>query len=348
MVANGFYEMVPQMEAESTVVGSASLEEEEEEGQDAGQLKTPSLLPTAAAIAVQPERRTVAVAVALYAACSSTLLLINAVAVRAVNDASFVLFCQFVFSSLTVRAIRCVRPESDIELLSWEKGRPFFLACAVFFLCLLSNTEALKSVNPETVIVARSCSPVAVCVLEHLTLGRDLPNARGGLALCSIAAGAFIYVLSDKGFHIAGYTWLAVYYVFIVVEMVLVRYVVTHIEMSTWTRVYYNNTLSIPLVLISSSALGLGKFLAAEWSPGTITALVLSCWVGVAISYAGFNLRKLVSATTFTVVGVVCKLITVMINDLMWSHHSNSWGHVGLLICIGAGFAYERSKGHGK
>ena len=28
--------------------------------------------------------------------------------------------------------------------------------------------------------------------------------------------------------------------------------------------------------------------------------------VGVAISYAGFNLRKLVSATSFTVVGVVC------------------------------------------
>lgn len=336
---------MPEVEIEKIGNSSSGLEggQFDSDGEDSAVVGKPLPAP-------EPEttRHTVAVAVALYAACSSTLLLINAVAVRKVGDASFVLMCQFLFSSGVVRTLRFVRPESDIELITWEKGRPFFVACFVFFVCLLSNTEALKSVNPETVIVARSCSPIAVAVLEHLSLGRALPNIQGALSLASIAGGAVVYVLADKGFQIRGYTWLAVYYVSIVVEMVFVKYVVDNISMSTWTRVYYNNTLSLPLAFLSSLALGFGRFLTAEWNRTTILALLLSCVVGVAISYAGFNLRKLISATSFTVVGVVCKLITILINDVMWEHHSNLLGHVGLLICISAGFAYEKTKGSKK
>jgi len=288
--------------------------------------------------------RQVAFAVILYAACSSTLLLINKVAMSFVPDASFILFCQFLSSSVTVRLIRCAAPDADIELIRWEKARPFFLACLVFFLCLLANTQALKSVNVETVIVARSCSPIAVSILEHFTLGRALPNAAGVLSLTAIAGGAVIYVLSDQGFQIDGYSWLLVYFVFIVVEMVFVKFVVDTVPMSTWTRVYYNNTLSLPMVMVSSLVTGFGAFLKVEWGMAHVVMVALSCVVGVAISYAGFNLRKAVSATSFTVIGVLCKLLTVLLNDTVWSNHSNFMGHLGLLLCIAAGFAYERTK----
>merc|ERR1719413_174274 len=99
--------------------------------------------------------------------------------------------------------------------------------------------------------------------------------------------------------------------------------------------------------MVSAFATG-GKFFEAEWSIGAIVAVGLSCVVGVAISYAGFNLRKLVSATSFTVVGVVCKILSVLINDVVWTFagsadkHSNLLGHFSLLICIAAGFMYER------
>ncbi|CAE7708144.1 GONST3, partial [Symbiodinium pilosum] len=288
--------------------------------------------------------RQVAFAVALYAACSSTLLLINKVAMSFVPDASFILFCQFLSSSLAVRIIRCAAPDTDIELIRWEKARPFFLACLVFFLCLLANTQALKSVNVETVIVARSCSPIAVSVLEHFTLGRALPNTPGVMSLLAIAGGAVIYVISDEGFKIEGYTWLLLYFVFIVVEMVFVKFVVDTIPMSTWTRVYYNNTMSIPMVILSSFMTGFGAFMKVDWGVAHFLVVGLSCVIGVAISYAGFNLRKAVSATSFTVIGVLCKLLTVLLNDVVWTNHSNFMGHLGLLLCIIAGFAYERTK----
>merc|ERR1711862_404616 len=114
---------------------------------------------------------------------------------------------------------------------------------------------------------------------------------------------------------------------------------------STWTRVYYNNTLSIPMAILYAMAEGDGSgFLPTEWTFGGVMALGMSCVIGVAISYAGFNLRQLVSATSFTVVGVVCKILTVLINDTIWQKHSSALGHVGLLICIAAGFFYEVSK----
>ncbi|CAJ1394926.1 unnamed protein product [Effrenium voratum] len=286
----------------------------------------------------------VAVSVLFYAACSSTLLLINKVAMHFVPDASFILFCQFLVSSLTVRSIKCAAPDADIELIRWEKARPFFLACLIFFLCLLANTAALKSVNVETVIVARSCAPIAVSVLEHYTLGRALPSAKGTCALMGIAGGAVVYVVSDEGFRIEGYTWLLLYFVFIVTEMVFVKFVVETVPMSTWTRVYYNNTMSLPLVVLSSSFMGFGAFLEVSWDFQHVGVVALSCIVGVAISYSGFNLRKLVSATSFTVIGVLCKLLTVLLNDMVWSKHSNFMGHLGLLLCIAAGFAYEQTK----
>jgi GDP-mannose transporter len=160
-----------------------------------------------------------------------------------------------------------------------------------------------------------------------------------------IAGGAGIYAfLGGEGIQVDGVVWLAVYFVFIVTEMVFVKFVVDTVPMSTWTRVYYNNVLSIPMALLTDIWSGDTSFMKVEWSPNAVLAVSLSCVVGVAISYAGFNLRKLVSATSFTVVGVVCKLVTVLINDLIWTHHSNAIGHIGLLVCIAAGFLYERTK----
>jgi GDP-mannose transporter len=290
----------------------------------------------------------VAFGVILYALCSSTLLVINKVAMYVLPDAPFILFCQFLTTTLTVRVLKCARPDMDIELLNWTNVKPFAIAVLVFYMCLLANTRALKSVNVETVIVVRSCSPIAVVLLEHFWLKRDLPSWQGGLALLAIAGGSAVYVLADKGFQIDGYAWLGAYFVFICIEMVYIKFVLTNVPMSTWTRVYYNNTLSLPLAMLSAVAMGENKFMQIELDEtnmfNIVSAVGLSCVVAVAISYAGFNLRNLVSATTFTIIGVMCKLGTVLINDLIWTQHSTSIGHLGLLVCILAGFVYEKVK----
>jgi len=75
-----------------------------------------------------------------------------------------------------------------------------------------------------------------------------------------------------------------------------------------------------------------------------ILALLAACIVGVGISYAGFNLRKLVTATSFTVIGVLCKIASVLLNILIWDKHANNVGIAALCICIFAGTFYQQSE----
>jgi GDP-mannose transporter len=99
---------------------------------------------------------------------------------------------------------------------------------------------------------------------------------------------------------------------------------------------YYNNVLSIPPTL----ALGLAfrefdEIADLEWSVRQVSAVLLS--------YAGFNLRKQVTATSFTVIGVLCKVASVLLNIFIWDKHANAVGIAALCICILAGTFYQQS-----
>ena len=69
----------------------------------------------------------------------------------------------------------------------------------------------------------------------------------------------------------------------------------------------------------------------------------LSCLFGLAISFFGFSCRRAISATGFTVLGIVNKLLTVVINLVIWDKHSSFVGTVGLLICMVSGVMYQQS-----
>lgn len=283
-------------------------------------------------------------AIAAYACCSASLLVINKVAVSAIPSASFVLISQFVASFTTVLALSSFGVLDKVEPLVWSKIRPFMGISLLFCACLWTNVKALEYANVETVIVFRAMSPIAVALCDFWFLGQSLPSARSWLSLAVIVMGAILYVVTDDGFQVAAYMWVVLYFVSITAEMVYVKFVVDSMEMTTWGRVYYNNVLSIPPTLALGFVFGEFDALATlEWNNGQITSLLLSCVAGVGISYAGFNLRKMVTATTFTVIGVLCKIASVLLNIFIWDKHANGIGITALCICIFAGTFYQQS-----
>ncbi|GJN08654.1 hypothetical protein PR202_ga26597 [Eleusine coracana subsp. coracana] len=52
---------------------------------------------------------------------------------------------------------------------------------------------------------------------------------------------------------------------------------------------------------------------------------------------------RAISATGFTVLGIVNKLLTVVINLLIWDKHASLVGTIGLLICMSGGVLYQQS-----
>lgn len=50
-----------------------------------------------------------------------------------------------------------------------------------------------------------------------------------------------------------------------------------------------------------------------------------------------------ISATGFTMLGIMNKLLTVVINLVIWDKHSTFVGTIGFLICMFGGIMFEES-----
>lgn len=69
-----------------------------------------------------------------------------------------------------------------------------------------------------------------------------------------------------------------------------------------------------------------------SFPPQAIISLVLSCLIGLGMSHASYLLREQVSGTMFTIIGILCKIITLAINYTIWDKHSNTQGLICLLV----------------
>lgn len=93
------------------------------------------------------------------------------------------------------------------------------------------------------------------------------------------------------------------------------------------------------LALVNGDLAVLSKPLS---STGVIT-LLLSCVAGLGMSYFSFALRAAISATSFSVIGNVCKILTIVVNLVIWDEHSDAVGTVALFGCLIMGSFYREA-----
>ncbi|KAG9453241.1 hypothetical protein H6P81_006145 [Aristolochia fimbriata] len=226
----------------------------------------------------------------------------------------------------------------------------FLPAAVIFYLSLFTNSELLLHANVDTFIVFRSVVPLFVAVGETLFLKQPWPSTKTWLSLGTIFGGSVLYVFTDYQFTLAAYTWAVAYLVSMTVDFVYIKHVVMTIGLNTWGLVLYNNLEAILLFPLELLIMGELKKIKHEiqdesdwYSLGVVLPVGLSCLFGLAISFFGFSCRKAISATGFTVLGIVNKLLTVVINLIVWDKHSTLVGTIGLLICMLGGVLYQQS-----
>jgi len=276
-----------------------------------------------------------------YMACSALMLIGNKLAVHYMPAPSFVLWCQL-FSSAAGVWLLGMTGLIKVDALNREKILSFGPVALVFTGTLFCNMKTLQYANVETFIVFRASTPIAVSVADWLFLGRDLPNRRSTLSLAALAACAYLYTATDAGFQVTAYTWLAVWYVAFLVDQIYIKHVVDTVKMdSNWGRVYYCNLLaSFPLIFTGFAT---NETAAVVWSFEATVALAFSCVLGLAMSYFAFMARKLVSATYFSIIGNVCKILTVIINYAIWDKHATGFGIGCLGGCLVAAYFYQQA-----
>lgn len=231
-----------------------------------------------------------------------------------------------------------------VERLEWAKAKAFLPAGLSFLAVIFTNIKVLQHANVETFIVARCSTPLLLSLADYAFLRRQLPSARSWGCLVTILLGAIGYVACDSTFDVGAAAWLGAWYAVFMFEMTYLKYLCDTLPMTQWGRVLYNNLIGmVPLAVIGLATREVAEVAEMQWSVASLVALGLSCGVGVGMSYTSFWVRSMVSATAFTVVGIMCKLGTVVLNYFYWEKHASREGIACLLICLLAGSLYRQA-----
>ena len=153
-------------------------------------------------------------------------------------------------------------------------------------------------------------------------------NAASIGSLCMVVLGAMGYVLSDKGFQVKNMAWVFAYGLANAAYPIVTKLVIKSNSMTSWGRTYYNNLMTfivfIPVAFINgehTKLLEIHDKGSDDFS--SMMLLFLSCVWGTAISFLGFLVLENITATTFNVMGNANKLLTLVVNHVLWEHHAS-------------------------
>lgn len=250
----------------------------------------------------------------------------------------------------------------EVDPIQWKFVKPYLLYILFFSTGIYCNMRSLNISNIETVIVFRSLTPMAVAFLDALFLGREWPSHRSWVALSTLVVGAYGYASFDEKFQTQGYhayIWPTLYTCIIALEMAYGKKIVKDVPLQTRSGpVVYTNLIGfVPMLLLANVGSEYSKFWDFYWGesngkfpPLGILLLFVGSFVGTGIGYSSWWCRGLVSATSFTLIGVINKCLTVILNTLIWDQHAKPEGIFCLFVCIAGGMIYEqapmRSKGN--
>lgn len=283
-------------------------------------------------------------AIAYYSVCSSCLLIVNKVALHIVPAPVFLLSLQLWFAVAFVYLIHGFGL-LHVAPLCWKKSVKFVPVVVSFLGTLYSNAKVLQYSNVETFITFRASTPLVLCVCDYLFLGRHLPSARSVTCLFGLLVSSAGYALFDHAFDVRAYSWLGIWYLCFTAYEVVVKYMCDTVAVDNWTRVIYTNAmagsllaLAIPFVKGEHTAV-----VALPWTATSISTMLISCLIGIGVSHSAYVMRSACSATLSAVVGILCKVLTVVINILIWDKHASTVELTFLALGLLAGAFYKQA-----
>lgn len=137
------------------------------------------------------------------------------------------------------------------------------------------------------------------------------------LSFYLIIAGSVVGGYSDITFNLLGYVWLVLNCVFTAAYLLEMRRCIKKIGFQNFDTVYYNNTLSIPVLVLLSVFLDDWKlYLNSYYNDGPFvaqrsllyTVVLLSCFTAFSISYATCWCLKILTSTSYSIAGALNKL----------------------------------------
>ena len=207
----------------------------------------------------------------------------------------------------------------QIEALQRHKARRWAPLVMLFYSMLASSMLALEFVTATTLIVQRNIGTVTIAIADYFYLG-TVQSTPKMCAIFGMCVGSVLYawidldVSSAVGFK--GYAWLAANVAATTAYQIKVKTLVNELDMNSWTMAYYNNLLSLPVCaiigILQREANTLHQFM--ENNGATISqyiTLFVSCTLGFCLSVSAFQLNRLITPTSITILNNTNKFALV-------------------------------------
>ena len=315
--------------------------------------------PAAAAAAPAPPSEnalTVAAALAVYCVSGTLLTLANKLAVLALPAPHTLLVVQNGATVLLLLAATSAAPGAvggALPPLTAEAVRAWLPLTLLFVGMLASSLLALQAVSAVTLIVVRNLGTLVVAFFERVVLGAQI-STLAVFSLLGILLGAVMYGLYDLQFSAVGYAWLAVNVACTAAFQIYVKGLIAGLPktgpgaLGPFGMSYYNNVISLPVLLLVAAATGEGPrlpALLAALSTRGWAAVAASALLGFALSTSAFLVNTLVSATSMMVANNVNKFALIILSELFVEQTLGLLAALGTALVLLFAWLYSQSRG---
>lgn len=283
-----------------------------------------------------------------YTFCSITMVLANkALASEYKADIDFLVIA---FQSLCAVALVLGCDALGVIQLGTKFDKTVamqWLPVNVFFVSMLSTGFlSLKYLNVPMVTIFKNLTNVGIMWGEWHFYGAHI--SKGAALSCFIMIlGAFLAAANDITFSAVGYFWMVMNCLCTAGYVLYMKHATKTVRLAKFGMVFYNNLLSLPILLGGAALRGEFAVLTRTEELHTMPYLTLSLYAGL----VGFflNLATLWcvsnnSATTYAVVGALNKIPLAVLGWFLFKTPITNKALVFLSLSMCGGFLYTYTK----
>ncbi|KAF3989592.1 hypothetical protein FT663_02852 [Candidozyma haemuli var. vulneris] len=273
---------------------------------------------------------------------------------------------SFNFLLLAVQGMTCTAIIATLKALNIITYRPFnkeeakkwlpivFLLVAMIY----TGSKAIKGLSIPVYTIFKNLTIILIAYGEVLWFGGKVTTMVLGsfllMVLSSVLACYGDTSASRSAEDVAsmyhGYFWMFANCFASAAFVLIMRIRIKLTNFKDFDTTYYNNLLSIPILLVAT-------FVLEDWSPeniaknfppetrnATITAMVLSGASTVAISYCSAWCVRVTSSTTYSMVGALNKLPIALSGLVFFDAAVNFWSVSSIFVGFVSGLVYAVAK----
>ncbi|PSK41605.1 GDP-mannose transporter [Candidozyma pseudohaemuli] len=260
--------------------------------------------------------------------------------------------CTAIIATLKALNIITYRPFNKDEAKKWM---PIVLMLVAM---IYTGSRALKGLSIPVYTIFKNLTIILIAYGEvlwfggkvtHMVLGSFLLMVFSSVLACYGDSSA-TRTAEDAASMYAGYFWMFANCFASAAFVLTMRIRIKLTNFKDFDTTYYNNLLSIPILLVAT-------FLLEDWSPetvnknfppetrnATITAMVLSGASTVAISYCSAWCVRVTSSTTYSMVGALNKLPIALSGLVFFDAAVNFWSVSSIFVGFVSGLVYAVAK----